>query len=201
MLINPLHPDLCEAGLDEAGRGALAGSLFAAAVILPKDFKCEMLNDSKKLSERKRYLLRDIITREALAWAVGEVSAEEVDEINVLNASFLAMERAVKKLTITPEILLVDGNRFRSRLTTIPYECIVKGDGKIAAIAAASILAKTFRDDYINGLAECYPNYGWSSNKGYPTKLHREAIAEFGVTPIHRKTFCGCDTSKNLFDL
>lgn len=201
MLTHPLYPNRCEAGLDEAGRGALAGSLFAAAVILPPDFHNEMLNDSKKLTPKKRDILREVIIKEALAWGVGEVTAEEVDEINVLNGSFLAMERAVKKLSLSPDILLVDGNRFRPRLTAIEYECIVKGDGKIASIAAASILAKTFRDDYIEALASDYSHYGWQSNKGYPTKAHRDAITTYGITPLHRKSFCGGMGESLLFPL
>lgn len=177
-----------EAGCDEAGRGCLAGPVFAAAVILPKDFKNDLLNDSKKLSEKKRYLLREIIEAEAKAWAVGIVNSEEIDKINILNASFLAMHRAVEQLTISPEHLLIDGNRFNA-FAGIPHTCIVKGDGKYLSIAAASILAKTYRDDYMLSQHSKYPIYDWNNNKGYPTKKHRLAIREFGITPIHRKSF------------
>lgn len=177
-----------EAGCDEVGRGCLAGSLFAAAVILPKDFYHPLLNDSKKMSERQRYFLRDVIKEEALAWAIGEATATEIDEINVLNASFLAMSRAVEALNITPELLLIDGNRFKSHLT-IPYHCMIKGDGRYASIAAASVLAKCHRDDYISLLGEEFPDYEWSRNKAYPTAKHRAAIEKHGVTPYHRLTF------------
>ncbi len=190
MLANPLHNGVCEAGVDEAGRGALAGSLFAAAVILPPDYHNAKLNDSKKLTAKVREQLREEIVKEAIAWGVGEVSAAEVDEINVLNGAFLAMERAIMALKVVPELLLIDGNRFRQKLTTTHYECIIKGDGKVASIAAASILAKTFRDDYITKCGLVYPQYGFASNKGYPTKKHKEAIFEHGISDIHRKTFC-----------
>lgn len=180
--------DIVEAGVDEAGRGCLAGSLFAAAVILPPDFSHPLLNDSKKMSERNRYLLRDVIMGKALAWAVAEVTAEEIDTINILNAAFLGMNRAVEKLVITPEKLLIDGNRFRTELQ-IPYECIIGGDAKFASIAAASVLAKTFRDDYIKVLAKEYPEYGWERNKSYGTADHRRAISEYGYCPLHRKSF------------
>ncbi|MEG1635226.1 MAG: ribonuclease HII [Rikenellaceae bacterium] len=179
---------LVEAGVDEAGRGCLAGSLFAAAVILPKDFQHPLLNDSKKMSEANRYRLRDIIIENALAWAVAEVTAEEIDTINILNATFLAMNRAIEKLKIKPDKLLIDGNRFRTDLTTA-YECIVGGDGKFASIAAASVLAKTFRDDYIIALSKDYPEYHWDKNKSYGTLDHRKAIAQYGYTPLHRKSF------------
>ncbi len=188
MLLPYLHADLTEAGCDEAGRGCLAGAVYAAAVILPKDYANERLNDSKKLTERQRYQLRTEIERDALAWAVGVVSPQEIDEINILNASFLAMHRAVEGLKIRPQHLLIDGNRFNP-YPGIPHTTIVKGDGKYLSIAAASILAKTYRDDYMNGLAEEFPQYDWRSNKGYPTKKHRAAIAEFGTTPYHRLTF------------
>ena len=188
MLESYLKKDQIEAGCDEAGRGCLAGSVFAAAVILPKDFKNELLNDSKQLSESKRYALRPIIEREALAWAVGVVTAEEIDTINILKASFLAMHRAVAKLSVLPESLLIDGNRF-TPYPDIPHTCIVKGDGKYLSIAAASILAKTYRDDYMLQLADEFPEYGWAQNKGYPTRAHREAISKYGITPYHRKTF------------
>lgn len=177
-----------EAGCDEAGRGCLAGPVVAAAVILPPKFKNSTLDDSKKLSEKKRYALREIIEKEALAWAVGIVSPEEIDKINILNASFLAMHRAIDQLKVNPEQLLIDGNRFNS-YHNIPHHCIVKGDGKYLSIAAASILAKTYRDDMMFELHKKYPIYDWDSNKGYPTKKHRLAIREYGNTPHHRKTF------------
>ncbi len=177
-----------EAGCDEAGRGCLAGSVYAAAVILPPDYTNEELNDSKKLTEKKRYALRDIIMRDAVAWAVGIVTPEEIDKINILNASILAMHRALDQLSVRPEAVIVDGNRFKS-YHGLPHTTIVKGDGKYLSIAAASILAKTFRDDYMNALAQEYPRYGWSENKGYPTRQHREAIREWGATPYHRKSF------------
>mgnify|MGYP003439905064 FL=1 len=177
-----------EAGCDEAGRGCLAGPVFAAAVILPQDFSNDLLNDSKQLTEKQRYLLRPIIEKEALAWAVGVVSAEEIDKINILAASFLAMHRAVDDLKIRPEHLLIDGNRFKP-YGNVPFTTIVKGDGKMASIAAASILAKTYRDDFMNKIAVEYPQYDWLSNKGYPTVKHRNAIKEYGITPYHRKSF------------
>ena len=177
-----------EAGCDEAGRGCLAGPVVAAAVILPPKFKNTILDDSKKLSEKKRYALREIIEKEALAWAVGIVSPEEIDKINILNASFLAMHRAIDQLKVKPEQLLIDGNRFNPYHNT-PHHCIIKGDGKYLAMAAASVLAKTYRDDLMLELHEVYPNYDWNSNKGYPTKKHRLAIREYGNTPHHRKTF------------
>lgn len=188
MLQLSLYPDLIEAGCDEAGRGCLAGPVFAAAVILPPDFVCDELNDSKQLSEKKRYQIRPYIEANALAWAVGVVDNREIDEINILNASFLAMHRAVAKLNIDPQHLLIDGNRFR-QYEKIPHTCIVKGDGKLMPIAAASVLAKTYRDDYMMTIhAEC-PQYNWDHNKGYPTKKHRSAITEYGVTRYHRLTF------------
>ena len=175
-------------GKIEAGRGCLAGSVYAAAVILPEDYQNELLNDSKQLSEKKRYQLREIIERDAVAWAVGIVTPEEIDKINILNASILAMHRALDQLKVRPEAIIVDGNRFKN-YQNIPHTTIVKGDGKYLAIAAASILAKTYRDDYMNHLAEEYPQYDWFSNKGYPTKKHREAIKQFGITPYHRKSY------------
>ncbi len=187
-----------EAGCDEAGRGCLAGPVFAAAVILPEDFANEMLDDSKKLSERQRDMLRPMIEREALAWAVGVVEAEEIDRINILNASFLAMHRAVGALLVKPDFLLVDGNRFKP-YPGIPHTCIVKGDGKMMSIAAASILAKTHRDEYMRRIAGEYPQYGWDVNKGYPTKSHRDAIARYGVSPYHRRSFRLLDTQLSLF--
>lgn len=188
MLLPFLHPDVIEAGLDEAGRGCLAGAVYAAAVILPKDYHNERLNDSKQLSEKKRYALREEIERDALAWAVGVVSPQEIDEINILNASFLAMHRALDQLALRPEALLVDGNRFRP-YHDLPYTTVVKGDGKYMSIAAASILAKTYRDDYMLRLHEEYPQYHWNSNKGYPARVHREAIRQYGVTPYHRMSY------------
>lgn len=188
MLLPCLHPGIIEAGCDEAGRGCLAGSVYAAAVVLPSDFRDELLNDSKQLTERQRYALREVIEREALAWAVGVVTPEEIDRMNILKASFLAMHRAIDQLTVRPQHLLIDGNRFTPYLG-LPHTTVVKGDGQYLSIAAASILAKTYRDDYMNRLAEEYPQYDWRSNKGYPTRKHRAAIAEYGPTPYHRKTF------------
>lgn len=188
MLLPFLESGRIEAGCDEAGRGCLAGPVFAAAVILPQDFSNDLLNDSKQLTEKQRYQLRPIIEKEALAWAVGVVSAEEIDKINILAASFLAMHRAVDDLKIRPEHLLIDGNRFKP-YGNVPFTTIVKGDGKMASIAAASILAKTYRDDFMNKIAAEYPQYDWLSNKGYPTVKHRNAIKEYGITPYHRKSF------------
>lgn len=181
-------PDILECGCDEAGRGCLAGPVVAAAVILPKGFESEILNDSKQLSEKTRLLLRKEIEENALAYAVCFISNEEIDKINILNASFKAMSEAVKQLKIKPELLLIDGNRFRTDLD-IPYNCIIKGDAKYQSIAAASILAKTYRDEYMETLAKEYPNYDWQKNKGYPTKAHRKAIQTHGTTPHHRLTF------------
>ncbi len=188
MLQLSLYPDLVEAGCDEAGRGCLAGPVFAAAVILPDDFECEELNDSKQLSEKARYKLRPFIEEKALAWAVGIANQKEIDEINILNASFLAMQRAVASLKIRPQHLLIDGNRFR-RYEDIPHTCVVKGDGKLLPIAAASVLAKTYRDDFMLKIAEEYPLYDWKNNKGYPTQKHRDAVCKYGATPYHRLTF------------
>jgi ribonuclease HII len=188
MLLPYLDKDLIEAGCDEAGRGCLAGSVFAAAVILPADFQNELLNDSKKLTEKQRYALREVIEKEAVTWAVGIVTPEEIDNINILNASILAMHRAVDQLKVTPEHLLIDGNRFK-QYKEIPHTTVVKGDGKYLSIAAASILAKTYRDDYMNRLHEEFPVYDWNNNKGYPTKKHRAGIAQHGTTPYHRMTF------------
>ena len=186
-----------EAGCDEAGRGCLAGPVFAAAVILPPDFENEWLNDSKKLTEKQRYFLRPIIEKEALAWAVEMVTNHEIDEINILNASFLAMNRAVQKLRIVPEHLLIDGNRFRPQ-TQIPFTCMIKGDGRFYSIAAASVLAKTYRDDFMLNLHQEFPNYRWDKNKGYPTKKHRAAIKEFGTTRYHRMSFRLLDEQLSL---
>ena len=188
MLLPYLNKGLIEAGCDEAGRGCLAGAVYAAAVILPPDFQCELLNDSKQLTERQRYQLRPIIEQEAVAWAVGIVSPEEIDKINILNASFLAMHRAIDQLQVRPEHLLIDGNRFK-KYRDLPHTTVVKGDGKYLSIAAASILAKTYRDDYMNRLHEEYPYYDWKGNKGYPTKKHREGIRLHGTTPYHRMSF------------
>ena len=188
MLLPYLQENRIEAGCDEAGRGCLAGAVYAAAVILPPDFKNEMLNDSKQLTEKQRYALRCVIEESALAWAVGIVSPEEIDQINILNASFLAMHRAIDQLKIRPEHLLIDGNRFNP-YPNIPHTTIVKGDGKYLSIAAASILAKTYRDDYMNELHREYPVYDWDHNKGYPTKKHRAAIAAHGISPYHRKSY------------
>ena len=188
MLLPCMHEDLVEAGCDEAGRGCLAGAVFAAAVILPPGFRNEMLDDSKKLTERQRYELRGVVEENALAWAVGVVEPAEIDKINILNASFEAMHRAVARLKIRPQHLLIDGNRFNP-YPGIPHTAVVKGDGKYLSIAAASILAKTYRDDYMNRLAEEFPMYDWKKNKGYPTKKHREAIREYGTTPYHRLSF------------
>ena len=211
MLLSHYYEGKVEAGCDEAGRGCLAGSVYAAAVILPENYQNDLLNDSKQLTEKKRYQLREIIQREAVAWAVGIVTPEEIDKINILNASILAMHRALDQLKVRPEAIIVDGNRFKpyyDPLLTppvgggcppptggvrgglpLPHTTIVKGDGKYLAIAAASILAKTYRDDYMNELAKEYPQYDWLSNKGYPTKKHRDAIRQYGITPYHRKSY------------
>ncbi len=188
MLASYFYEGLTEAGCDEAGRGCLAGSVYAGAVIFPPDYRNEELNDSKQLSERRRNELREIIKRDAVAWAVGVVEPDEIDRINILNASFLAMHRALDALSVRPEAVIVDGNRFNP-YRDLPYTTIVKGDGKYLSIAAASILAKTYRDDYMAELARQYPQYDWQSNKGYPTKKHREAIREFGITPFHRRSY------------
>ena len=200
MLKSHYHIGVVEAGCDEAGRGCLAGSVFAAAVILPPDYDNPLLNDSKQLTERKRYELRRQIEKEAVAWAVASVSPEEIDKINILRASILAMHRALDQLRVRPEAIIVDGNRFEPYRPKslpqgevgggfIPHACIVKGDSKFQSIAAASILAKTYRDDYMMQLAEKFPQYDWQSNKGYPTAKHREAIRQFGITPYHRKSY------------
>jgi ribonuclease HII len=183
-----LNIELTEAGCDEAGRGCLSGPVFAGAVILPKDFYHPLLNDSKQITELVRNELRTIIEKEALAWAVAEVSNEEIDEINILNASFLAMHKAINALKVQPSFLLIDGNRFKP-YHTIPHKCIIKGDAKFASIAAASILAKTYRDDYMNKLHLEYPSYGWNQNKGYGTLSHRAAIEKHGITIHHRRSF------------
>lgn len=177
-----------EAGCDEAGRGCLAGPVFAAAVILPEDFENDLLNDSKKLSEKQRLQLRPIVEEQALAWAVVAVDNNEIDEVNILNASFIAMNRAVEKLKLKPEHLLIDGNRFRTK-SKIPYSCMIKGDGRFYSIAAASILAKTYRDDFMALIHQEFPHYDWQKNKGYPTKKHREAIKRHGTSRYHRMSF------------
>lgn len=182
------HPDLCEAGCDEAGRGCLAGPVFAAAVILPKSFRHPLLKDSKLLSEQQREELRCIIEAAAISWAVAKVDPSEIDEVNILNASFLAMHRALDDLKVAPELILVDGNRFNS-YKSIQHQCVIKGDGLYMPIAAASVLAKTYRDDYMASLADDHPQYGWLANKGYPTKAHREALRHHGPTPHHRRSF------------
>ena len=198
MLLNHYYDGLIEAGCDEAGRGCLAGSVYAAAVILPDGYENEMLNDSKQLTEKKRYLLREVIECDAVAWAVGIVTPEEIDKINILNASILAMHRALDQLKVRPQAVIVDGNRFKPYRPVVngiaadaplPSTTIVKGDGKYLSIAAASILAKTYRDDYMNQLADEYPQYDWRSNKGYPTKKHRDAIRQYGTTPYHRLSY------------
>lgn len=199
MLLPYMESGRIEAGCDEAGRGCLAGAVFAAAVILPPDYHHELLNDSKQLSEKQRYKLRPEIERDAIAWAVGIVTPEEIDHINILNASILAMHRAVEQLATTPEHLLIDGNRFKP-YNGIPHSCVIKGDGKYLSIAAASVLAKTYRDDYMMSLHQQYPQYGWDGNKGYPTQQHRDAISKYGTTPYHRMSFRLVDTQLKLFE-
>jgi ribonuclease HII len=198
VLKSSFTPDLIEAGCDEAGRGCLAGPVVAAAVILPKDYKHELLNDSKQLVKEERELLRIDVERDALAWAVAEISSEEIDEINILNASFKAMNLAVQKLSLRPALLLIDGNRFKTEYD-IPYECVIKGDGKYLAIAAASILAKTYRDDLMMNLSERFPGYKWETNMGYPTTDHREGIRSLGITPYHRRSFQLLPSQLELF--
>lgn len=188
MLASHFYDGLVEAGCDEAGRGCLAGSVYAGAVIFPPDYENAWLNDSKQLTEKRRNELREIIKRDAVAWAVGVVTPEEIDRINILNASILAMHRALDQLTVRPEAVIVDGNRFKP-YRDLPYTTIVKGDGKYLSIAAASILAKTCRDDYMASLAAEYPQYDWQSNKGYPTRKHRDAIRQYGITPYHRRSY------------
>lgn len=201
MLLSWYNKGLIEAGCDEAGRGCLAGPVFAAAVILPPDFSSVILNDSKQLTEKQRYDLRELIMDKAIAWSLGICDQEEIDRINILNASILAMHKALMQLTIQPQHILVDGNRFKP-FGKIPHTCFVKGDGRFMSIAAASVLAKTFRDDYMLKIHADYPQYGWNRNKGYPTELHREAIAASGITQHHRKTFRLTDNQLTLnFDL
>lgn len=199
MLLPYMESGRIEAGCDEAGRGCLSGAVFAAAVILPQDYYHPLLNDSKQLSEKQRYTLRPIIEQEAIAWAVGIVTPQEIDKINILNASILAMHRAVEQLSQAPQHLLIDGNRFKPYKNT-PHTCVVKGDGKFLSIAAASILAKTYRDDYMLQLHELHPQYGWDKNKGYPTKEHRYAIEQYGATPYHRQSFRLTDPQLKLFE-
>ena len=189
MLSSHYYPGKVEAGCDEAGRGCLAGSVYAAAVIFPEDYQNEALNDSKQLTDKRRHALREVIQRDAIAWAVGIVTPAEIDKINILNASILAMHRALDQLKTRPEAIIVDGNRFKPWNPEVHYTTIVKGDAKYLSIAAASILAKTYRDDYMDALAEEYPQYDWKSNKGYPTKKHREAIKLYGTTPYHRMSY------------
>jgi len=198
MLLARYQHDLLEAGCDEAGRGCLAGPVFAAAVILPPKFKHKLLNDSKQLAEDVRYKLRSEIEKKAVAWAVASVSNEEIDKINILNASFLAMHRAVEKLSLCPEFLIIDGNRFNKYKDT-PHHCIVEGDAKYFSIAAASILAKTYRDDFMKQIACEHPEYDWHSNKGYPTTKHRQTIMKIGFTPYHRMTFQVTDPQLSIF--
>ena len=188
MLESHYYQRKVEAGCDEAGRGCLAGSVYAAAVIFPEDYQNAELNDSKQLTDKRRKQLREIIEHDAIAWAIGVVTPDEIDKMNILNASILAMHRALDQLKVRPEAIIVDGNRFKP-YQNLPHTTIVKGDGKYLSIAAASILAKTYRDDYMDQLAQTYPQYDWLSNKGYPTKKHREAIRKYGITPFHRKTF------------
>ena len=188
MLLHNLSKGTFEAGCDEAGRGCLAGPVFAAAVILPEDFNSELLNDSKKLTEKQRYELRPIIEKVAIAWAIGMYDHIEIDNVNILNASIFSMHRALDQLSVIPAHIIVDGNKFKP-YKNIPYTTVVKGDGKYLSIAAASVLAKTYRDDFMLALHEKYPEYGWNQNKGYPTEFHRKALSEFGITPFHRKSF------------
>lgn len=188
MLALKIHPDLIECGTDEAGRGCLAGPVTAAAVILPNDFSHPLLTDSKQLTEKRRVELRSVIESEALNYAVAHVMMEEIDQVNILNASILAMHRAIDQLGTTPEFIAIDGNKFKP-YQKIPYRCVIKGDAKYLHIAAASVLAKTYRDDFLAKLHEEYPAYNWKHNKGYPTQEHREAIKKFGPTPYHRRSF------------
>jgi ribonuclease HII len=199
MLLSYFQKEFIEAGCDEAGRGCLAGPVFAAAVILPQKFRHKLLNDSKQLCEEDRDKCREIIEKRAIAFAVARVDHDEIDEINILNASFLAMHKALDQLSVRPEYILVDGNRFKA-YQNIPHQCIIKGDGKYLSIAAASILAKTYRDEYMRELAVQHPEYDWMSNKGYPTPKHREAVINFGFSPFHRKTFRVTDPQLDLFE-
>jgi ribonuclease HII len=198
MLLPRYQQEFIEAGCDEAGRGCLAGPVFAAAVILPIDFDHNLLNDSKQLPEDIRYELRTEIEQKAVAWAIGIVDNVEIDSINILNASFLAMHRAIEKLTLAPQFLIIDGNRF-NKFKNLPHQCIVEGDAKYFSIAAASILAKTYRDDYMKQIAAEHPEYDWHTNKGYPTIKHRKTIMEIGYTRYHRLTFRVSDPQLELF--
>lgn len=199
MLLSSFSSDLIEAGCDEAGRGCLAGPVVAAAVILPKDYTHELLNDSKQLTKDERVDLKEIIKRDAVAWSIAEVSSEEIDEINILNASFLAMHKALDNLSLKPDLLLIDGNRFKP-YSSIKHECIIKGDGLYLSIAAASILAKTHRDELMQNLAIQFPGYSWETNVGYPTEEHRDGIRALGITPYHRKTFQLLPSQLELFE-
>lgn len=199
MLKSSFTSDLIEAGCDEVGRGCLAGPVVAAAVILPKDYKHELLNDSKQLTKEERTQLEQEIKRDALAWAVAEISSEEIDKINILNASFLAMHKALDQLNTQPELLLIDGNRFKPYRET-KFECIIKGDANYLSIAAASVLAKTYRDELMEKLAIQYPGYGWQTNVGYPTEEHREGIKSLGITPYHRRSFTLLPSQLELFE-
>ncbi len=198
-MLSPFYQDeFVEAGCDEAGRGCLAGPVFAAAVILPKNFKHKLLTDSKQLKEEDRYSLRKMIEKKAIAYAVAHVDHEEIDRINILNASFLAMHRALDMLSVQPGFILIDGNRFK-KYQEVPHACIVQGDGKYYSIAAASILAKTYRDDFMRNIADQHPEYDWGSNKGYPTVKHRNAVLKHGFSPYHRRTFRVTDPQLDLF--
>ncbi|HEY1009785.1 MAG: ribonuclease HII [Daejeonella sp.] len=197
MLLSYFQEELVEAGCDEAGRGCLAGPVFAAAVILPRDFSHDVLTDSKQLCEKDRYQLRECIEREAISYAVAQVDHDEIDRINILNASFLAMHLALEKLHIRPGFILVDGNRFKS-YQQVPHQCVIKGDGKYYSIAAASILAKTYRDDHMQRLADEHPQYDWKNNKGYPTIKHRDAVISYGMSPYHRRTFRVTDPQMSI---
>lgn len=199
MLRSSFTRDLVEAGCDEAGRGCLAGPVMAAAVILPKKYRHKLLNDSKQLTAEQRSELREVVQRDALAWAVGEVNAEEIDRINILNASFAAMHKAIGQLTLRPQLLLIDGNRFNP-VPELAHECIVKGDGRYLSIAAASVLAKTYRDELMIELAGKFPGYGWETNVGYPTEEHREALKALGPTPYHRRSFRLLPEQLELFE-
>jgi ribonuclease HII len=198
MLKSHFHKGKIEAGCDEAGRGCLAGPVVAGAVILPSNYKHKMLNDSKKLTEKQRELIKKDILKDAIAWGVGVASPSEIDEINILNASYLAMQRAIAQLKTRPELLLIDGNRYKPA-DEIPYECIVKGDGKFLSIAAASVLAKTHRDDIMKKLANEFPGYSWETNMGYPTTAHRDGLKEIGSTPHHRMSFQLLPSQLELF--
>jgi ribonuclease HII len=199
MLKSSFTSDWVEAGCDEVGRGCLAGPVVAAAVILPKNYSHELLNDSKQLTKEERHALQSEIKRDALAWAIAEVSSQEIDEINILNASFLAMHKALDKLTVLPQLLLIDGNRFKP-YREIKFECIIKGDALYLSIAAASVLAKTYRDELMSKLGEQFPGYGWETNVGYPTEEHRDGIRELGITPYHRKSFQLLPSQLELFE-